>query len=211
MITNDRQYGITKARLDKFEESIDEATKRGPGGTHLALHRAMIAGLQGQAADLRAALARYDALKSGAIGATDIVETADLGRAAIEARIAAQLTQQELAERVGVTQQQIHKWESSCYEAAGLRTLTKVLKALDARLDGSTVQYRSLPSKTPDEVLVVGSRIEAAIRDAGCNTSGGVIDAVNEYVRWLVTEATARARKEGRDVQPEDLPKRAGG
>ena len=53
-------------------------------------------------------------------------------------------------------------------------------------------------AKKPTEVLVVGSKLKAAIKDHGCNTGGDVIDAVNGYVHWLLGQAAARASANGR-------------
>ena len=54
------------------------------------------------------------------------------------------------------------------------------------------------PVKKTTEVLVVGSKLKAAIKDAGCNTGGDVIDAVNGYVHWIVGQAAQRAQANGR-------------
>jgi len=51
---------------------------------------------------------------------------------------------------------------------------------------------------TPREVLIVGSKLKAAIKEAGCNTGGDVIDAVNMYVHWVVGQAASRAQANGR-------------
>ncbi len=48
------------------------------------------------------------------------------------------------------------------------------------------------------EVLVVGSKVKAAIKEAGCNTGGDVIEAVNMYVHWVVGQAASRAQANGR-------------
>ena len=53
-------------------------------------------------------------------------------------------------------------------------------------------------AKKPTEVLVVGSKLKAAIKDAGCNTGGDVIEAVNGYVHWLLAQAAQRAQANGR-------------
>lgn len=50
----------------------------------------------------------------------------------------------------------------------------------------------------PKEVVLVGSKVKAAIKDAGCNTGGDVIEALNEYVHWILNQATARAANNGR-------------
>ncbi len=52
--------------------------------------------------------------------------------------------------------------------------------------------------KAPKEVVLVGSKVKAAIKDAGCNTGGDVIEALNEYVHWILAQATARAANNGR-------------
>lgn len=53
-------------------------------------------------------------------------------------------------------------------------------------------------AKKPTEVLVVGSKVKAAIKAADCNTGGDVIDAINGYVYWVIGQATARAKSNGR-------------
>ncbi len=48
------------------------------------------------------------------------------------------------------------------------------------------------------EVLLVGSKVKAAIKDAGCNTGGDAIEGLNGWVHWLIGQATARAAANGR-------------
>jgi len=52
--------------------------------------------------------------------------------------------------------------------------------------------------KTPQEVVLVGSKVKAAIKAAGCNSSADVIDALNDYVHWVIGQAAARASANGR-------------
>ena len=56
----------------------------------------------------------------------------------------------------------------------------------------------SRSKKAAAEVLLVGSKVKAAIKGAGCNTGGDSLDALNNYVHWLVGQATARARANNR-------------
>ena len=53
-------------------------------------------------------------------------------------------------------------------------------------------------SDTQAEVVVVASKVRAAIKEAGYNTSGDAVDALNRYVAWLIGEACARAGANGR-------------
>jgi len=48
------------------------------------------------------------------------------------------------------------------------------------------------------EVLVVSSKIKAALKQAGCNTSGDAIDGINDWVYWLINQASVRAKANGR-------------
>lgn len=50
----------------------------------------------------------------------------------------------------------------------------------------------------PKEVLLVGSKVKAAIKDANCNTAGDAIEGLNEWVHWLIKQATTRAAANGR-------------
>lgn len=48
------------------------------------------------------------------------------------------------------------------------------------------------------EVLLVGSKVKAAIKEADCNTGGDAIDGLNGWVHWLIQQATQRAAANGR-------------
>ena len=50
----------------------------------------------------------------------------------------------------------------------------------------------------PAEVLLVGSKVKAAIKGSGCNTGGDAIDGLNGWVHWLIGQATSRAQANGR-------------
>lgn len=48
------------------------------------------------------------------------------------------------------------------------------------------------------EVLLVGSKVKATIKEADCNTGGDAIDGLNMWVHWLIGQGTARAVANGR-------------
>ena len=93
--------------------------------------------------ELEQEIAEYDRLKSGQITQFPIESLRDLPRVAIEARIAAGLTQKELAEKIGVHEQQIQRYEANNYHAVGFDRLQEVMSALDIKM-GKTV---TLPIK----------------------------------------------------------------
>lgn len=50
----------------------------------------------------------------------------------------------------------------------------------------------------PTEMLLVASKVRQMLKDADCNTAGDALDGLNGYVGWLVQQAAARAKANGR-------------
>jgi histone H3/H4 len=48
------------------------------------------------------------------------------------------------------------------------------------------------------EVLLVGSKVKAAIKGSKCNTSGDELEGLNEVLHWYIDQATKRAKANGR-------------
>lgn len=133
MITNERQYRITRAEIQRFEEAL----KRGSEWeTDLdpRLSKAMREGLQSQLAELREQVAEYEALRSGEVVVLDVDSLRELPEALIRARIAARLTQRELAERLGLKEQQIQRYEATRYAGVSLERIDAVAEALGAKI-----------------------------------------------------------------------------
>jgi HTH-type transcriptional regulator/antitoxin HipB len=57
------------------------------------------------------------------------------------ARIAARFTQRELAERIGVVEQQIQRWEANDYSGVNLERLQSIADALGIHIH-ETITYR---------------------------------------------------------------------
>jgi histone H3/H4 len=52
--------------------------------------------------------------------------------------------------------------------------------------------------KGAQEILLIASKVRAAVKDADCNFASDAISGLNAYVHWLVSQATARAKENGR-------------
>ncbi len=48
------------------------------------------------------------------------------------------------------------------------------------------------------EILLVGSKVKAAIKSGKCNTAGDALAGLNEVVYWYIDQATKRAKANGR-------------
>jgi DNA-binding transcriptional regulator YiaG len=141
MITNERQYRITKAALNRFEEGLAALAASGPGpDVHPRIRQAMIEANESQRDELREELERYEDLRSGRVAQRTLHSLRELPIALIEGRIAARLTQRELAVRLGVPEQQVQRWEANSYSRVGIERLQEIADALQLQVY-ETVTY----------------------------------------------------------------------
>ncbi len=131
MIKNAREYQITKAQAAKFERALSNPAADGVDRALADLEREA---LRSQLADLRAEIEEYEALESGKRKVVEVEDLSQLPRALIQARIAAGLSQRQLAERLGLKEQQVQRYEATEYGSASLSRLLEVVRALDVKL-----------------------------------------------------------------------------
>ena len=135
MIKNDRQYRITKGQAQKLARALARAAKRGDTGkVHPLLRKAQTDALRSQLADLRSEIKQYEALRSGRQTVLAVQSFDDLPRALIQARIAAGLSQKQLADRLGLKEQQIQRYEATDYASASLARVREVARALGLKV-----------------------------------------------------------------------------
>ncbi len=84
----------------------------------------------------------YEKLRDGHITSREITSLHELPTALIEARIAARLTQRQLAKRIGVAEQQIQRWEANDYSGVNLTRLQEIADALGIQMH-DTITYSS--------------------------------------------------------------------
>lgn len=141
MIRNEREYRITKAARRRFEEAIEaHKTSTPTEGVDPRIHAAMGDAMRSEVEVLSEQIQRYEDLRNGRIRQRELSSLSDLPTALIEARIAAGLTQKGLANRLGLQQQQIQRWESDRYSGVCLRRLQEVIDALGMGIT-ETVRY----------------------------------------------------------------------
>jgi len=153
VITNARQYRITKAALGRLQENLAAHDVRDPGrDVDPRIHQVMRDAISSEAEDLRAELHHYEQLRDGHITERQITSLRELPTALIEARIAARLTQREIAQRVGVADQQIQRWEANSYAGVNLGRLQSIADALAIHIH-QTITYTpaARASGSPEE------------------------------------------------------------
>jgi ribosome-binding protein aMBF1 (putative translation factor) len=146
VIANERQYRITQAALRRFEDAVEDHRHSTPSeGVDPRIHKAMGDALRSEVEVLSDQIKQYVDLRDGRIAQRELDRLTDLPAALIEARIAAGLSQKALAERLGLREQQIQRWESTLYSGVGVKRLQKVIDALGVGIR-ETVSY---PQRLP--------------------------------------------------------------
>lgn len=128
MITNEVQYRATKAHLDRFEEAAANIEAR--PGKRTKLEALELVAIRAQADDLRAEMADYDELRSGALSSFEAGSLEELSTVLVKARIARGWTQRELADALGMAEQQIQRYEANEYRSTSLARLCDIANAL---------------------------------------------------------------------------------
>ena len=139
MIKNERQYRITRTQAERFARTLDGLRSRpeGADGVHPVIAQAQVDAVSSQLADLEAELREYEAVREGRFEVEALREAVNLPELLIKARIARGLTQRELADRLGLKEQQIQKYEATDYMAAKWSRIREVADALSMELGGS--------------------------------------------------------------------------
>lgn len=188
MIKNERQYRITKAQAAEFAKALKQLESKPAADLHPKLREAQVAAVQSQYADLEAELREYESLQGQRPAVIEARSLDELPRALIRARIALGLSQKDLADKMGMKEQQVQRYEATEYASASLGRIREVAAALGVRV----AENIFLPGYQPTR-----DALYARLDEAG-------IDAQFLLGRLLPTEVTGlqsdTAEAEGRWV-----------
>jgi len=135
MIKNARQYQLTKTQRQRFGAALLAAEEvLASGGGASELRQLEIDALRSQIETLDLELEEYIALTSGRTKVLEANSFEDLPRILVQARIAAGLSQKDLADRLGLKEQQVQRYEATNYESASLSRISEVVRALGLRI-----------------------------------------------------------------------------
>ncbi len=152
MIKNEREYRITKAQALKFEQALSQLSGPGEGAQlHPLVKKAQVDAVWSQLEELKEELAEYELLRSGGCSVLSLDSLGELPKALIRARIAAGLTQRELAGRLGLKEQQIQRYEATEYASADFARLNEVARALGVQVREDL--FLNTPQPLSEELL----------------------------------------------------------
>jgi len=131
MIKNEKQYRITRAQARRFEESLAElARQQRPANVTPRLWQAQREAADSQLQELREQLDAYERLQLSKTKDLVLEAVEDLPKTLIRARIASGLSQEGLANRLGLKTQQVQRYEATEYESASFARIRTVVQAL---------------------------------------------------------------------------------
>lgn len=136
MITNDRQYRIAKSQIENFQESLKMISLDSEDikDVHPRILEAEKDAINYQLKQLIDDVKEYEELKAGDIIITEVRDLKELPLILVKSRIANGLTQSDLAQKLGMKEQQIQKYEAEQYDSASLRTLLKIAEVLNIKI-----------------------------------------------------------------------------
>lgn len=133
MITNERQYRISRSERDKFQRALEtfDPLIQIKSGIDPLIVDAQKRAIKSQIQELNEELERFESLQAGEIVNLEANDFAQIGRKLIEARIARSMSQKQLAQRLRMKPQQIQRYENEEYQTANLPRLAEVAAALE--------------------------------------------------------------------------------
>ena len=133
MIANEREYVHTRKQLGLLDSLLEDIASGRAGDESLV--DIQVAALESQIADLRAEMKEYERLQSGKVTTIRVSGLAGVADALIKARIARGWNQADLANALGLAEQQIQRYESTRYAGTSLSRLCEVAEALGADIN----------------------------------------------------------------------------
>ena len=123
MIKNDQHYETTKYWVEKFAHTLDSLRHRSQESLkdmHPLLPKVQEDAAASVLQGLKNQMAEYESLKAGQFPLEKLKVADELPFILIKARIAQGLSQKDLAEKAGLTEEQLKEYEANDYSSATL-------------------------------------------------------------------------------------------
>lgn len=168
MIRNEQEYRNTLYWLERFEQSITELDNTESLKVDFKRWKLQRDSYQSQVEDLKEQIREYETLTNHDPQTPIVLKLDDINnlpQLLIQARMAAKLSQKELADLAGLTEAEIQKYEDRDYEDASFLDVMAVVDALDIKMRSgeflipldtlrrTPITKEELLSKSPQEVI----------------------------------------------------------
>lgn len=151
MITNEKQLRSTRSIIDRFKKALLELAPDAGSPSGSELGEMQREALSSQIEELEEDVRLYERLRSGRLTEFTAENLGELPTILIQARIARGLSQKDLANYLGLKEQQIQRYEAERYRSASLDRLIEVSDALGVQIRkrAELVGDKSLTSVDP--------------------------------------------------------------
>jgi HTH-type transcriptional regulator / antitoxin HipB len=157
MILNEVQYQVTQTKLKDLEKELTMLTPP-PTDLHPRQILSRTNSLNILIDTLKQEMVDYDNLKSGTISEFPIDSIQELPIVIIKARIARGMTQKDLAEKIGIQEEQIQRHEAHEYYGVGLNILQEIMCILDITFSTALLSLKE--PLVPSELTTSNTSIE---------------------------------------------------
>ena len=214
MIKNERQLKISRSHVVELREAIEslEATPIDPS-LHPRLRDLEFAALKSQLDDIEEEVTAYMCLVESPPSKIVVESLHDLPTALIQARIAAGLTHRQMAERLGLREQAIQRYEATDYTQANIGRLMEVADALGVQVRQEVHLFADLSTKKVlkrlndagiDPRLIKQRMLPASYSEdsASANATSRLVSDIERIFGWSARDLRSGARLE-LDMTPE--------
>lgn len=198
-IFNQRDYRSAKSRLAQLKAALgpDAVVDDLTSGLAAEISSARRQALRSEADALERELQRYDQLQSASSASPEFA-TDDLGLLPIVARIARRLSQRELADRLGISEQQVQRYESDRYSGISLSRYTRLLELLGIAICPKLAPYwgESQENSSNSTALEIDGSVLTAIRKRNWISvpRGTAQEGVGQILATYVAESAGLSR-----------------
>ena len=135
MIKNARELKHTKGQIERFRAVLAQLDAQNrPADVDPKIYDAYCAGLASQLGSMEHEVSEFEQLRAGSVDWSDLRRAGAQPETLIRARIARRLSEKQLAERVGVTAQQIREWEDNDYDDVEADQRAAIARALEVEV-----------------------------------------------------------------------------
>jgi DNA-binding XRE family transcriptional regulator len=127
MIKNEKQYKIAKSKLDRW---LETQTQLRNADTKNWVVKEQKFSVEQQIKQLKSEIKEYEDIVSGRRQLVELELVSQIPSMLIKWRIARHLTQRELAERAGIHENQLQKYEAEDYGCASYQTIAHIAQVL---------------------------------------------------------------------------------
>jgi transcriptional regulator with XRE-family HTH domain len=144
MIKNQKQVSITKERLAEISKAKADFIERNKDNIDSAKYRLSINSYNGLIGELEDDLRVYESLVKGNFHCFQPKSLLEIGETLIAARLAQNMSQKQLGEKLGLKEQQIQRYEATDYETAAFHRIIEVATALKIQFNFEKIELASL-------------------------------------------------------------------